>query len=120
MTDAARLMFPTPNATDYKGPSTRSPGKERPECDDDLPTRIARMFPTPRASDGAKGGSNQRGSKGDLSLPAVVAKNEQRTGLPGLHDEAGKPIGRTLNPQFVEWLMGFPIGWTDCEGLETP
>ena len=22
--------------------------------------------------------------------------------------------GRT-NPEFVEWLMGFPTGWTDCE-----
>ncbi|MGI0148647.1 MAG: hypothetical protein ACREDF_03840, partial [Thermoplasmata archaeon] len=21
---------------------------------------------------------------------------------------------RTLNPQFVEWLMGLPIGWIDC------
>jgi hypothetical protein len=25
-----------------------------------------------------------------------------------------------LNPPFVEWLQGFPIGWTDCEGLGTP
>ena len=24
-----------------------------------------------------------------------------------------------LNPQFVEWLMGFPILWTDCESSET-
>lgn len=35
-----RGMYPTPNATDYKGPSTRSKGKERPKCDDDLPTRV--------------------------------------------------------------------------------
>lgn len=33
--------WPTPNATDFKGPSTRSEGKERPPCDDDLPTRAA-------------------------------------------------------------------------------
>jgi len=24
-------------------------------------------------------------------------------------------IGGTLNPMWVEWLMGFPIGWTDLE-----
>lgn len=30
------------------------------------------MLPTPRASDGAKGGPNQRGSSGDLMLPAAV------------------------------------------------
>lgn len=22
-----------------------------------------------------------------------------------------------LNPRFVEWLMGMPIGWTDCGAL---
>jgi hypothetical protein len=26
-----------------------------------------------------------------------------------LHDQ----IGGSLNPTWVEWLMGFPIGWTD-------
>lgn len=25
-----------------------------------------------------------------------------------------------LNPTWVEWLMGFPIGWTELEGSETP
>lgn len=27
--------------------------------------------------------------------------------------------GRTLNPRFVEWLMGWPIGWTDFGSAET-
>ncbi len=26
----------------------------------------------------------------------------------------------SLNPEWVEWLMGFPIGWTDCGPSETP
>ena len=25
-----------------------------------------------------------------------------------------------LNPEWVEWLMGFPAGWTDLEASETP
>lgn len=25
-----------------------------------------------------------------------------------------------IAPQFVEWLMNFPTGWTDCEPSETP
>ena len=28
--------------------------------------------------------------------------------------------GGKLNPEWVEWLMGFPIGWTDLEDSETP
>ena len=27
--------------------------------------------------------------------------------------------GETLNPSWVEWLMGWPIGWTDLKPLET-
>lgn len=29
------------------------------------------------------------------------------------------PGGGQLNPDWVEWLMGWPIGWTACEPLET-
>jgi hypothetical protein len=25
-----------------------------------------------------------------------------------------------LNPTWVEWLMGFPVGWTDLSSSETP
>jgi hypothetical protein len=28
--------------------------------------------------------------------------------------------GGRLNPMWVEWLMGFPTGWTDLEASETP
>ena len=36
-------------------------------------------------------------------------------------------IGQYINPQFAEWMMGFPIGWGDirstnsgCSAMETP
>jgi len=32
----------------------------------------------------------------------------------------GEVVGGQLNPTWVEWLMGFPLGWTDCEDSETP
>jgi len=28
-------------------------------------------------------------------------------------------VGGQLNPEWVEWLMGLPIGWTDLKPLET-
>ncbi len=40
--NTAVLSWPTPNASDDKGASTRTEGRERPPADDDLPTRIAR------------------------------------------------------------------------------
>lgn len=39
------------------------------------------------------------------------------------HDRNSRPlseqIGGLLNPTWVEWLMGWPIGWTDLKPLET-
>ena len=37
---------------------------------------VAQMLPTPRATDGTKGGPNQRGSSGDLMLPSAVMNLE--------------------------------------------
>ena len=55
--------LPTPTASNTKAVHMRSGGRS---------PRNFLLFPTPRASDGAHGGPNQRGSKGDLALPAAV------------------------------------------------
>jgi hypothetical protein len=44
--------------------------KVRKRGNPNLPATV--MWPSPRATDGAKGGPNQRGSKGDLMLPSAV------------------------------------------------
>jgi len=31
-----------------------------------------------------------------------------------------RDCGGQPNPEFAEWVMGFPIGWTELEPLETP
>jgi len=40
------------------------------------------------------------------------------------HDRNSRPlsevVGGSLNPTWVEWLMGFPLGWTDSKPSETP
>ena len=32
----------------------------------------------------------------------------------------GKMAGGPLNPEWCEWFMGFPVGWTGLKPLETP
>lgn len=71
-------------------------------------------WPTPRCSDGMLGmlrsAETIRRSGGHKSrLEDCVS---QRENLP---ERAGY-----LNPPWIEWLMGFPEGWTDCDVSETP
>lgn len=65
----------------------------------------------------------------DAATPDTVPANgmlgrQAPRSLPDLTTEPdGEPTlsaGRVLNPRFVEALMGFPLGWTDFELLETP
>lgn len=100
---------------------------------------------SPRASDGEKGGPNQRGSKGDLALPSQVmhqanwptpAASEARLGYQhpkGSQESLTTVVIKTagqqgpensnipgsprgsLNADWVEILMGLPPGWTKVE-----
>jgi hypothetical protein len=41
--------------------------------------------------------------------PAILSDGEPSS-------PSGQTLRRRLNPRFVEWLMGLPVGWTDIEG----
>jgi hypothetical protein len=60
------------------------------------------FWPTPTARDWKSGKGKTQAERG-------------RTAGPSLSEVSGG----SLNPQWVEWLMGFPLGWTDLEDLET-
>jgi DNA (cytosine-5)-methyltransferase 1 len=81
------------------------------------------LLPTPRATDGTKGGPNQRGSSGDPMLPSAVQPErwgkyaEAVTRWESLTRPAPDPTevgprGNTrLSARFDEWHMGLPDGW---------
>lgn len=88
------------------------------------------MLPTPTAKANQTAPTMRKHWKGILPTPTVnEAKNNPSTPSQwdrndSLNVEAAKSIGHTketigndmrLNPQFVEWMMGFPTGWTDLE-----
>ncbi len=47
----------------------------------------------------------------DYRYPNAKPYSERGGGKKG--EQLPNAIGGALNPQWVEWLMGFPIGWTD-------
>ena len=66
-------------------------------------------WPTPLARDArtVKGGKRSPNATGSEPLITVAAEAEGRTD------------GR-LNPHWVEWMMGYPDGWTELKPSETP
>ncbi|MFJ7278286.1 hypothetical protein [Kitasatospora sp. NPDC098663] len=67
------LLTPTSNLGSIGGsqhPERRKAGGHGPNLSD----LVEHLLPTPRASDGTKGGPNQRGSRGDLTLPSAAAR----------------------------------------------
>lgn len=95
--------WPTPQASDFKraGDSLETI-LHRKETGHQmgLPETVRlRMLPTPTCQDAKNNGSPSQQARNSPPLNAV--------------------LGGKLNPMWVEWLMGWPLGWTDSKPLET-
>jgi DNA (cytosine-5)-methyltransferase 1 len=95
-------MWPTPTARDYKdtGPNTNY---EKIAKKGKLAGAV--MWPTPQAADNR--------DRGNMSTPAIkrrIEKGKQVMLSMSVSEKSG-----ALNPEWVEWLMGFPSGWTNLK-----
>lgn len=110
------VRFPTPSATDV---ADRQPGNPHLTKNGTYRhinkgggqsamrlSQVVKMFPTPNASDYR--------DRGNLSNPSI----QRRIAL-GKQINLSMEVGGQLNPNWVEWLMGWPIGWTALEPLAT-
>ena len=52
----------------------------------------------------------------NCTLPPSQVKHDN---IPGALLRNGEKAGGKLNPTWVEWLMGWPLGWTDLKPLAT-
>jgi DNA (cytosine-5)-methyltransferase 1 len=93
-------MWPTPCATDHKGSGKTGTLRDRLDYAAERGATKSNTYATPQARD-FRSGSTDRWD------------NPERTR--NLNDQ----IGGQLNPTWVEWLMGWPLGWTDLKPLET-
>jgi hypothetical protein len=71
------------------------------------PKRMSK-WPTPVTRDYKDSGSQE-----------ALKRARDKRDSPGLALLVGAEGGGNLNPTWVEWLMGWPIGWTDLKRLET-
>lgn len=102
-------MWPTPNAGDAKQTGNVRVWEERERKKDEegihLQENLAiavqrRSFPTPAAR--------------DYRHPNAKSFEERGGGKKG--EQLPNSVGGPLNPEFVEWLMGWPQGWTAVPG----
>jgi len=68
------------------------------------------FWPTPRASMGSHGVCWSRAETGEhrSQLEDYLAWQRISGGLP-------RSSGLNANPEWIDWLMGFPPRWTACE-----
>ena len=105
-------MWPTPQARDWKDslntvPPSVAAGRRGASLGQKLAERM--LWPTPNAWDGSRGPRSEKNLQEKNHMVNLITavqtdqrRNEQET-------------GGSLNPTWVEWLMGYPQGWTDLE-----
>lgn len=98
-----RQIWPTPTVCENYNRKGASP-----TSGDGLATAV-RKFPTPTVA------MRKGSSRGALTRKAGKSRENDRLDY-AIEGDASD--GR-LNPEWVEWLMGWPIGWTALQPLET-
>lgn len=118
------ILWHTPTVDDAKPASAIRPGRT-PHTE--YLRRQVMHFPTPTVSAAS---DHHRGPKKDLKgshslrlvdavqmFPTPTSRDWKGKGLPGQLPTKLNLIGH-LNPSWVEWLMGFPVGWTELRDSE--
>lgn len=112
-------MWPTPAARDF-----RSGGDRRRRTNGPMLTDAILTWATPRAamsralSNSKHIGVNGRG-KGNLEDQTAAFLSSLPDQMTAEHGAPSSIERRILNPLFVEWLMGWPPGWTSFACSET-
>jgi len=103
------LSWPTPTARDWKGAAGFKSAKRNMA---DL-TFLAQVRDGHRLSEYPTMSANGMGNTGSQQILQRKVESGEMTEEEKKRMTAGN--GGSLNPTWVEWLMGFPTGWTDLK-----
>ena len=126
----ATHMWSTPTAFDRY--NIQKPRKKHPGGGQKPPLCQQVMWPTPTSGRITQEMSPSQEKRNSLNLaqtvqvreglwPTPTARDHKDTGVNTNYEKAKKKgrlaghAGGTLNPTWVEWLMGYPSGWTDLK-----
>jgi hypothetical protein len=131
--ESASFSWPTPTTVDTftpksrKNPTLGDAARMRPITNEEPPTiqefnQERETFPTPRASTAMNEDLAtvrkrlDNGKKWGAKLEQTVALHPTPKYMDNQSTETTTLAhGGKLNPTWIEWLMGFPLGWTDLE-----
>ena len=123
--------WPTPMASDWKRSGSEA---ELARKSPSLPAAVAaqEMWPTPTSTLGTNGGlvTPSKAREGGTLTEALSARTEWATptvhgnynrkgASPDSGDGLATQVGGQLNADWVEWLMGWPTGWTGFASAAT-
>src|SRR6266567_3093144 len=109
-------LLPTPTASNMTLP--RNPQSILRQAQKHHLNGYVALFPTPTATDYKRATRNinyflgRRKAGWKSSLPQYIALSSEGQSPSGIYGQ--------MNPTWLEWLMGFPTGWTELEDSETP
>jgi hypothetical protein len=107
--DGTREFFPTPRNCSAMAATITPETAWAPGRFPNLETVVGRrLWPTPTANEDAAGRPNGKMQKMLGNHPDIRGTTEAEW------------ASGSLNPTWVEWLMGFPTGHTDLQPSETP
>lgn len=98
-----RRYWPTPTSRDGKGANSMehlATGNHVAQL-----ANAVKLFPTPTTGAGLCGGTGNYQQLQALEASGQITPEERRSMTAG--------NGGQLNPDWVEWLMGYPIGWSE-------
>jgi hypothetical protein len=109
-TMARQNLWPTPTAGDARASGSRNTATSNAHPGVSLTDAVrqdggtGRMWPTPASR--------------DYRYPNASPYSARSGGTKG--EQLPNAVGGALNPTWIEWLMGFPLGWTDLGPSATP